>query len=316
MMTGMQETSRWFIVINPVSGGGRALRRWPQLASALDRHGIRHDHAITSRAGHAVELAQEAIARGHRRLLALGGDGSFNELVNGLFVQRAVPLDRLLAAVAPLGTGNDWARSMQVPDDPELLARAMLRGRSRGVDLGVAESAGIAGGAPRRLAFHNNAGAGINATALRLTPRGGPRALAYLIGLTRALIRYRAPQFEVSVDGRLQSGRWLIVLAAIGSYYGAGMRLAPKAQADDGYFDLVMIEPMSIAAALRRLPKLFDGRIEGDPLVQVLRCQSVAMRATPACGVEIDGQDFGSTPVSLTLKRSALTVLDCRDSAE
>ncbi len=192
----------------------------------------------------------------------------------------------------------------------------MLRGRSRRVDLGVAESAGIAGGAPRRLAFHNNAGAGINAEALRLTPRRGPRALAYLVGLTRAWMRYQAPLFEVSVDGQLRTGRCLIALAAIGSYYGAGMRLAPKAQADDGYFDLVMIGPMSIAAALRRLPKLFNGRLEGDPAVQVLRCQSVAIRATPDCGVEIDGQDFGSTPVSLTLKRGALTVLDCRDSAE
>lgn len=316
MMSVMSESSRWFVVINPVSGGGRALRRWPLLSAALDRHDIPYESAITTRAGHAIELAQQAIALGHRRLLALGGDGSFNELVNGLFAQQEVPLERLLAAVAPLGTGNDWARTMLVPDDPDGLAKAMLRGRSRCVDLGVIEVQGAPGNAARRSAFHNNAGAGINAEALRLTPRGGPRALAYLIGLTRALMHYQAPRFEVSADGRLRSGRYLIALAAIGSHYGAGMRLAPKALVDDGYFDLVMIEPMSILAALRRLPKLFNGRLEGDPAVQVLRCESVAIRTTPACGVEVDGQDFGSTPVSLTLKRGGLTVLDCRASAE
>lgn len=316
MMAVMSESARWFVVVNPVSGAGRALRRWPLLSAALDRHGVEYESAITSQAGHAIELAQRAIAQGHRRLLALGGDGSFNELVNGLFAQQQVPLERLLAAVAPLGTGNDWARTMQVPDDPELLARAMLRGRSRRVDLGVVEVHEAPGSPARRSAFHNNAGAGINAEALRLTPRGGPRALAYLIGLTRALMHYRAPQFEVSIDGRLRSGRYLIALAAIGSHYGAGMRLAPRAQADDGYFDLVMIEPLSIAGALRRVPKLFNGRLEGDPAVHVQRCQTVAIRATPACGVEVDGQDFGSTPVSLTLKHGALTVLDCRASAE
>jgi len=316
MIAAMADPSRWFIIVNPVSGGGRARRRWPQLAAALTRHGIQHDCAVTSRAGHAVQLAQQAIASGHRRLMALGGDGSFNELVNGLVAQQEVPLEKLLAAVAPLGTGNDWAHAMQVPDDPDLLAAAMARGRGRRVDLGIAEVPGVAGNAARRLAFHNNAGAGINAEALHLTPRGGPRALAYLIGLARALMRYKAPQFEVSVDGRLQSGRYLIVLAANGHYYGAGMRLAPGAQVDDGFFDLALIETMSIMGALRRLPKLFNGRLETDPAVQMVRCRSVTIRATPACGVEIDGQDFGSTPVTLTLRPGALNVLDCRPSAE
>ena len=184
------------------------------------------------------------------------------------------------------------------------------------MDLGIAEARGAIGDAPRRLAFHNNAGAGINAEALRLTPRGGPRALAYLVGLARALMRYRAPQFEVSVDGRLRSGRYLIALAANGRYYGAGMRLAPGAQVDDGFFDLALVETMSVPGALRRLPKLFNGKLATDPAVQMVRCRSVTIHATPACGIEVDGQDFGSTPVTLTLQPGALNVLDCRPSAE
>lgn len=316
MMAVMRESSRWFIIVNPVSGGGRARRRWPRLAAALDRHGIAHESGVTSSAGHAVQLAQQAIARGHRRLLALGGDGSFNELVNGLLAQNQVPLALLLAAVAPLGTGNDWAHAMQVPDNPDLLAAAMVRGRSRRVDLGIAEAPGAAGRTPRQLAFHNVAGAGLDAEVLRHTPRSGPRALAYLFGLARVLMRYRAPRFQLAIDGQLQSGRYWIALAAIGPYCGGGMRLAPDALADDGFFDLVTIEPMSLAGAIRRLPKLFNGQLAGDPAVHVSRCRSVTIRAEPACGVEIDGQDFGSTPVTLTLQPGALTVLDCRPSAE
>jgi diacylglycerol kinase family enzyme len=94
------------------------------------------------------------------------------------------------------------------------------------------------------------------------------------------------------------------------------MRLAPDAQADDGFFDLVTIEPMSIAAAIRRLPGLFNGRLAGDPSVHVLRCRSATIRAEPPCGVEIDGQNFGTTPVTVTLLPGALNVLDCRASAE
>ena len=316
MMSVMSESARWFVIVNPVSGGGRARRRWPLLSAALDRHGVPYESAITSRTGHAIELAQRAVAQGHRRLLALGGDGSFSELVNGLVAQQEILLEQLLAAVAPLGTGNDWARMMQVPDDPDLLVKAMVRDRRRRVDLGFAEIPTVDGNARQRLAFHNDAGAGINAEALRLTPRSGPRAIAYLIGLVRALMRFQAPQFEVSADGRLQAGRYLIALAAIGSYYGAGMRLAPGAQADDGYFDLVLVETMSILGVLRRLPKLFNGRLQGDPAVHTLRCRSATIHAAPACGVEADGQDIGSTPVKLTLQPGVLHVLDCRASAE
>lgn len=315
-MAAMTETSRWFVIINPVSGGGRARRRWPRLAAALERRGVAHESATTSSAGHAVTLARQAVEQGHRRLLALGGDGSFNELINGLLAQPDVPLDRILAAVAPLGTGNDWAHAMQVPDDPDELASLMARGASRRVDLGMAEVTAASEGVPRRLAFHNVAGAGIDAEALRQTPRGGPRALAYLIGLARVLTRYRAPQFELTADGRSWSGRFWIALVAVGPYFGGGMRLAPGAQVDDGYLDLVTIEPLSLAATISRLPKLFNGRLACDPAVQMLRCRVLTIRSDPPSGVEVDGQHFGTTPVAIRILPDALRVLDCRPSAE
>jgi len=315
-MAPMPDPSRWFVIVNPVSGGGRARRRWPGLAAALERHGVAHESAMTTCAGHAAELAQQAVACGHRRLMAIGGDGSFNELVNGLFAQRAVPLDQLLAAVAPLGTGNDWAHAMQVPGNPDQLAAAMARGLRRRVDLGIAEAADLCGGGTRRLAFHNVAGAGLDAEVLRHTPRAGPRALAYLVGLARALARYRAPQFELTADGRSWSGRYWIALAAIGPYCGGGMRLAPDAQADDGYLDLVTIEPLPIIAAIARLPRLFNGRLARDPAIRTLRCRSLTIRTDAPCGVEIDGQPFGTTPVTIGLLPAALSVLDCRPSAK
>lgn len=307
-MAAMPDPSRWFIVVNPVSGGGRARRRWPQLAAALTRRGIAHESVTTSSAGHANRLVQDAARRGHRRLLAVGGDGTFNELVNGLLQQPEVPLDHFLASVAPLGTGNDWARAMQVPDDPDELAAAMARGLGRRVDLGIAE----AGGTTLRLAFHNVAGAGLDAEVLRHTPGSGPRILAYLLGLARTLGRYRAPQFELTADGVTRTGRFWIALAAVGPYCGGGMRLAPDARLDDGYLDLVTIEPMPLIRAITRLPRLFDGRLAGDPAVRTLRCRSVTIRSDPPCGVELDGQSCGTTPVTLGLMPAALIVLDCR----
>jgi diacylglycerol kinase (ATP) len=94
------------------------------------------------------------------------------------------------------------------------------------------------------------------------------------------------------------------------------MRLAPQAVIDDGWFDLVTVDPLSIGGALARLPKLFDGRLDGDPAFRVTRCRSVAIDADPACGVQVDGQPAGRTPVTLRLLPGVLGALDCRASAE
>lgn len=310
-MARMVHPDSWFIVVNPASGGGRAKRHAPGLRAALDRRRLPHECVTTTAAGDARGLVAKALADGYRRLLALGGDGLFHELVNGLVAQAQVPHAQCLVAVAALGTGNDWARTMQVPDDPERLAACMGRARGRRVDLGMAEDA-----RGQRLAFHNVAGAGLDAEVLRRLPRGAPRILAYLAGLARTIPRFRAPEFELVIDGRKQSGRFLLVLAANGPRCGGGMRLAGDAALDDGWLDLVTIAPVSVLRALAALPKLFDGRLAGHPALRVVRCRSATIEAHPRCGVELDGQLAGETPVTLTVLPGGLQALDCRGSAE
>ena len=310
-MARMVHPDSWFMVVNPASGGGRARRYVPGLCAALDRRRLPHECATTTGAGDARGLVAKALADGYRHLLALGGDGSFHELVNGLVAQAQVPPAQCLVAVAALGTGNDWARTMAVPDDPEQLAACMARARGRSVDLGMAEDA-----RGQRLAFHNVAGAGLDAEVLRRLPRGGPRILAYLAGLARTIPRFRAPEFELVIDGRKESGRFLLVLAANGPRCGGGMRLAGDAALDDGWLDLVTVAPVSVPRAMAALPKLFDGRLAGHPALRVVRCRSATIDARPRCGVELDGQLAGETPVKLSLLPAALQALDCRGSAE
>ncbi len=310
MMTPMIDPARWFIVVNPVSGGGRASRFQPRLIAALDRSGLPYSCIASTAPGDTTRLVTHAVDEGYRRLLALGGDGTFNELVNGLRAS-AVPSQDCLVAAAAGGTGNDWSRTMQIPDDPGLLAACMARASARSADIGVA-----AGADGKQTAFHTIAGAGLDAAVLGRTPRSGPRALAYLFGLARTLGTYRAPEFEIAIDGRITRGRFLLVLASIGPRCGGGMRLTPGAVIDDGWLDLLTIDPMTFAGAMARLPKLFDGRLAGDPAFRVVRCRSAMIRTESPCGVELDGQLFGTTPVTVTAQPGALRALDCRGSAE
>ncbi len=306
MMTTVIDPDAWFIVFNPASGGGRAARFRPHLLAALESSGLPH-HCVESAApGDATSRFAQAAVEGFRSLLAVGGDGTLNELVNGL-LGSGVPSRECLVAAAAGGTGNDWSRAMEIPDDADVLVSCMARARSRAADIGIAEDA-----KGNRIAFHNVTGAGLDAEVIRHTPRGAPPAAAYLLGLVRTLATFRAPRFEIAVDGNQVRGRFLLVLASIGPRCGGGMRLTPDAVVDDGWLDLLTVDPLGPAAALARLPKLFDGRLGGDPAFHVVRCRTVEIRSDPPCGVEVDGQLFGSTPVKVTIQPGALRALDCR----
>jgi diacylglycerol kinase (ATP) len=306
MMKAVIDPATWYIVVNPASGAGRAARLQPRLAAALERQGVPFTCVRSAAPGDAKRLAARAAESGLRRLLAVGGDGTLNELINGLLLS-GVPLRDCLVAAAAGGTGNDWARSMEVPDDADRLAACMARAETRAADIGIADD-----GRGRRGAFHNAAGAGLDAEVLGRMPQRGPRAAAYLLGLLRTLRAYRAPHFEAVADGRRMRGAFLLVLAAIGPRCGGGMRLTPGAVVDDGWLDLLAVDPLTLAGALPRLPKLFDGRLAGDPAFHITRCRSATIASAPACGVELDGQLFGTTPVTVTILPGALNALDCR----
>jgi len=301
----------WFIVVNPASGGGAARRRWPMLRAELERRGVAYRVLTTDAPGHATTLARAAVENGARHLLAVGGDGTLHELVNGLCAPDGAPHSDAVVCVAPLGSGNDWARNQQVPSDPALLAAAMAECRTRRVDLGLATCAGD-GGVRRTVVFHNAAGAGLDAAVVRASPRRGPRVAAYAIGLARALPGFRAPQFEITADEVRRSARCLAVIAAIGRDCGGGMRFAPDARADDGKFDLVSAADMGLWRALALVPGLWNGRAAADPAFQVIRCRNAAIAASPDCEVEADGQPVGRTPLDVRILPGALRTLDFR----
>ena len=123
---------------------------------------------------------------------------------------------------------------------------------------------------------------------------------------------WRTNPHELRVDGRAMAGTYLLVLASIGPRCGGGMRLTPGAVADDGWLDLLALDPLTMGGALARLPRLYDGRLAGDPAFRVLRCRSAWIAGDPPAGVELDGQLFGTTPVSVQLQPGAIMALDCR----
>lgn len=243
---------------------------------------------------------------GYRRFLAVGGDGSVNDVVHGLMEVGLADTRELTLAVAPLGTGNDWARSLGVPKKPLAIARMLVAERSVLHDVGRIEFESA--DSPNRW-FINVAGAGFDAHVIASLPRPIPSAWAYLRGLLTGLASYRSPQFVISADGERLEGRMLLALIANARYCGHRMHVAPDARIDDGLLDLVTVEDLSLLRVLPKLPKLYDGSLLGDPAVQHRRATRIRIDADPPVALQADGQLLGRTPATFTVRPRALRVI-------
>ena len=299
----MARPERWLAIVNPAAGRGRPLRAWPRLAAALAAAGVDVELATTAAPLHAVELVRAAVAAGTRRFLAVGGDGTLHEVVNGIMASGV----RATLACAPLGTGNDWARGLKIPRSAAGLAALLARGGSHRCD--VAEIEYQDGARRARRWFVNAAGAGFDAHVLEHLPRNGPPKLAYLAGVVRGLWHYRAPYFRVASDAHHAEGQLFVAFAMLGAYCGGGMQFAPGALPADGLLDAVTIRHLGKLAALARLPRIYRGRLLGDPAVGHWRAATLTLSAEPAARVEADGQLLGHTPAEVRVAAGAIDIV-------
>jgi YegS/Rv2252/BmrU family lipid kinase len=294
------------VIVNPASGRPDGGAGWRALDSELRGHGIAFDAVHTRHPGHGEELAGHALHEGLRHILAIGGDGSVNEVVHGIMNAGLADTREVTLAVAPQGTGNDWARSLGIARDPAHVARALAAGHTMLHDVGAIDFP--ASGAPRRW-FINVAGAGYDAYVTERVPRPVPSAFTYLHGALAGLATYESPEFEITADGASITGRMLLTFVANARYCGNRMQVAPTARMDDGLLDLLAVRDLSLLQALPKLVKLYRGHILGDPAVRHLRASRVRIETTPASAIEADGQIVGRTPAEFSLLPRALHVV-------
>lgn len=263
----------------------------------------------TRHAGDGEEVARRALADGRRRLLAVGGDGSVNEVLNGIMTAGLADLSEVTLAVAPTGTGNDWARSLGIGRAPADIATVVAEARTMLHDVGAVDFPAAAGS--RRRWFINVAGAGYDAYVTARVPRP-PTAFTYLKGALSGLATYRSPLFRITADGVSFEDRLLLAFVANAQYCGNRMHVAPTAKLDDGLLDVLAVRELGLGAVLTKLVKLYRGTILGDPAVRHLRAARIRIDADPPAEVQGDGQMLGSTPVDFTVLRKALKVVTGR----
>lgn len=295
------------MIANPRAGKGEVAEEWEHLLALLHRNGFDPLGDLTQAPGHATELARAARRDGRELVVAVGGDGTVHEVVNGLLADgpgEDVPALGLVAA----GSGCDFVKTFGIEAGIDAgLARLIRAGGHRRIDAG--EVTFESPGGTRTRLFANIAEVGIGAAvvdrASRL-PRGLGGAV-YLLGFLLTLPAFRRPRATVTLPDGPYEGPLTNLVVANGQVFGGGMRVAPGADPSDGLFD-VQVQTGSKLDYVRGIPKVYRGTHVPHPRIVEARAGAVEVRCDPQTVVEADGEVLGTTPARFRVLPGALRV--------
>ena len=294
----------FFAIVNPAAGGGRSAKLAGPALAGLREKGLKIDVLASTGPGHAVELAREAYQQGYRRFIAVGGDGTAHEILNGVY-ERARGQERIALGFLPLGTGNSFLRDF-TKDGARAALEALIEGRKRAVDLIRLRHA------KGEIYSFNLLSLGFTADVGSLTNRYFKPFgyLGYLLGvLVRVIqLRRRAFRLRCDQDQDWDESRCLFLSFNNSKFTGGTMLIAPQADPTDGLIEFVRWGPIGRMALLRMLPKLYDGTHMDHPLASRRAVRHIEFDAKVPEDVLIDGEIASLECVSLDVIPGAVDI--------
>ncbi len=305
------ENFRTKFIVNPASANRSTGRLWKQLSKTLSGAISPIEASFTTAADHATELTRQALRDGYEMIVAVGGDGTINEVVNGFFEAGAPINSDAVIGVISRGTGSDFIKTLNIPKDIEGAART-LRGRSvKRCDTGRLTAVGR-NGQPIVRYFINIADFGIGGETVERvnnTTKAFGGFASFLYGAIVTILTYRGKRVKVKVDDSYECEKVINnVVVANGQYFGGGMRIAPNAQVNDGLFDILVVEDTGVVESLKSIPKVYRGTHIDNPKIQYLRGKTVAAESPDTVLLDVEGEQVGRLPARFEILPGAINV--------
>ncbi len=284
-------------IVNPIAGGGKAKKLVPVIERVFKDCGVEYDIYWTRGRGDGIEAAREATEKGFKVVVAAGGDGTVNEVLNGIVGTKAV-----LAAVHG-GKGNDFATAMGMPRDIESACRALIEGNTRAVDLGRVMDR----------YFINSVGIGFDASVAERANNGIKMfrgVSAYIYAFLQELLSYSSVEALIDTGNGPLKSKPLLVAVGIGQAYGGGMKIVPDAIQDDGLFDVcVFDDSMNRLELVYHFPKVFFGKLKYVKQISMYRTAEVIIHFSKPRSLHMEGEIFYGDSMHFTIEPRGMTVL-------
>jgi len=299
-MNSIYTDGKFFFIINPISGNGKAKKRFPIIEEYLIKNNIKYEKSYTEFKGHASSIAKQVKDRNDiKAVVAVGGDGTLFEVINGLY-RSNIPVGYI-----PNGTGNDYGRQMNISTDPLLALQRILKYDIKKIDIGRIN----------QHYFVNVASMGFDAEVVKFVNDSNVKALfgkfAYTIGAIKILIKFKPKQIKLTVDNVEYNydNVWLIAVAN-NKYYGGGMLISPDSLNNDGLFDICIIKGLTKLKFLKLFTSVFKGEhVKHYPLVEFIKGKELKIVPQDELIIQTDGEILTKIDLSFENLNQELYIL-------
>ncbi len=304
----------WLVIVNPNAGSRKGEKDWPGIKELLSENGFTYNALFTENRNHAISITATAIEDGYRKIIVIGGDGTLNEAVNGVFRQKACPPSDIIIGMIPVGTGNDWGRMYNIPKKHKQAVKVIKKEHLFTQDVGFVSFYDDAGRQERY--FVNVSGLGYDALVAmktnQLKDKGKGGTFSYTLNIFTGLFQYKNTHFDIEVDGEeVFSGKVLSMNLGICKYNGGGLMQVPNAIPDDGLLDVTVIKAISKLRIIRNVARLYDGSFVKLKFVNTYRGKTCKIVSRPRGTVflEADGESLGHSPLEFSVIPKALNFI-------
>ncbi len=300
----------WYLIANPVAGSGLPMSEWNGIQETLTAVGIKYKANLSEAKEHIYHLAQRGLNQGYRKFVAVGGDGTLHDVLNGLFRQKEIPKEAFILTAFPMGTGSDWSKNYGISRRMEDFVYMLIDGKNIPQDIGRISLQQK--GKTKEHYFINVAGLGYDAFVVKETQHNNASStwarIAYLFTALRSLSLYKSQFTHITGEGFEKKGMALFSNVGICKFSGGGMSMVPRALADDGLFDITFVDEIGPLAVLRNIIKLYNGRLYSYKKAHHFRSPFVKIEGEEPILIEADGELLGSTPAHFDLIPAAIQV--------
>lgn len=311
-----EENSKWLVVVNPKACSGRGEKDWPTIKQILLDEDFDFEAITTEYQGHAIEIVRQGIAeKGFRKVISVGGDGTNNEVVNGIFTQDAVPTTEITMGTIPIGTGNDWVKTFDFPMDYQKIVKILKAGHVFAHDIGKVTY--YNNGDPKTRFFLNAAGTGLDEMVCEKTnimkQQGKGGKIRYLLNTAVCLLKFKITHIVIEIDGeQVFEDRILSLSVGNGKFIGGGMMMMPNSIPDDGKFDITVIKDVPLLCFAAKVKSIFDGTfIHKMKQVTTFRGRKIRITSKPEHSLllETEGETLSNSPFDFEILPKSINMI-------
>ncbi len=297
--TKNNNSHQWYVIVNPAAASGKAKRLWKAIKQELDTIDIDYVFEFTTHKSHAIALVQQAIKSGKINFIAVGGDGTLNEVVNGVFLQSDVDTKEIAIANIPIGTGNDWIKTHKIEQNYQEAIRIIKKSKTKLHDVGSLTYRSDNKNVVKY--FINVAGFGFDAAVVKKSIKLGEKGLkgkhGYIIGMLMVMMKYNEQVIRLkTLDNDIEKYIFNLNIG-ICRFNGGGMMVVPHAVFDDGNLAMTLVEKISRFKIIRNFLTLFTGTFIKLDEVMTMKSKTFFLHSDEEMEFEVDGEMIGSSKV-------------------